>query len=121
MDVDFFLSRWSFVSREQETVRRSKHGEKAGRALEMVALLGSQGDAEIELESSPEGAICGREDKERCPSTQGQTSCAARSSTHNEGDTKYSRRGVPSGRQGESITRDEQGRVAVSWFSAGFL
>eukprot|EP00064_Thunnus_orientalis_P010811 superscaffoldBa00001501_g10838 len=62
------LQRWPFVSREQETVRRREHGEEAGRALMMVALLlGSEGDTDIELESSPEGVICGRKDSERCP------------------------------------------------------
>lgn len=97
------------MSREQESVRRER-GEKA----EIALFLGSQGDTEIELECSPQETICGMKDKERWPPTQGQTSCAARSSTHNMGNTKFLRRGVPSGRQGESISRHEQGGLAVS-------
>lgn len=110
------------MSREQERVRKWEHGGNAGRALEtVVLLLGSEGDTEIEieLESSPEDVICGRKDRERRPATHGQTSCAAWSNTRGEGDTRSTSRGVPSGRQGEPISRDDEGRVAVSWFSAG--
>lgn len=101
--VDFFLFR--FVSREHEIVRKVESGEETGRAVGTVALLlGSDGDIEIELESSPEGFICGRKDRER----------------YLQGDTKSTRRGVPCGRQGEPNSGDKAAKLAVS-FSPGCL
>lgn len=94
------------MSRENDKVRKWELGEETGRAVGTVALLlGSEGDTEIELESSPEGVICGRKDRERYP----------------QGDTTSTRRGVPSGRQGEPNSGDKAGGLAVSWFSPGRL
>ena len=74
----FFLFRWPHVSGENEKVRKWEPGEETGRAVGTDALLlGSEGDTEIELESSPEGVISGRKDRERYLLTQGQSSCAA--------------------------------------------
>lgn len=92
-------------------MRKREPEEKTGRAVGTV-VLGSQGDTDIELESSPEEVICGRKDGERC--TQGQTSCAAWSSTFSQGNTKSTRRGVPSGRQGEPSSEEKAGGLAVS-------
>lgn len=101
-DVNFFLFRWPFVSRESVKVIEWESGEETGRAVGTFALfLDSEGNTELELESSPEAINCGREDKERYP----------------QGDTKSTRRGAPSGRQGESNSGDKAGGLAVSWFS----
>ncbi|XP_078116261.1 sister chromatid cohesion protein PDS5 homolog A isoform X1 [Sander vitreus] len=89
------LQRWSYVSTEKEKERKWEPEEETGRAVGTVALLlGSEGETEIELESSPEGVICGRNDREGYPLKQGQSSCAAWSDTSSQGDTKSTRRGV---------------------------
>lgn len=96
------------MSRENEKGRKWESGEETGRAVGTVALLlGSEGDTEIELESSPEDVICGRRDRERYPLAQGQTSRVAWSNAYSQGDTKSTRREVPSGRQGEPNSGDE--------------
>lgn len=88
------------MSRENDNVKKWELGEETGRTVGTVALLlGSEGDTEIELESSPEGVICGRKDREGYP----------------QGDTKCTRRGVPSGRQAEPKGGDEAGGLAVSF------
>lgn len=103
------------MSQEIAKVRKWEPGEKTGRAVGTVALLlGSEGDSEIELESSPEGVVCGRKDSERDPITQGPTSCAAWSNAYSQGDSKSTSRGVPSHRQGEPNLGDKAGGVAVS-------
>ncbi|KAK1885947.1 Sister chromatid cohesion protein PDS5 like A [Dissostichus eleginoides] len=92
------LQRWLFVSRDNEKVRKWESGEETGRAVGLVApFLGSEGDAEIEMESSPDI----RKERERHPPTKEQNSQADGSDLYNQGETKSSRRGVPSGRQGE--------------------
>ena len=100
------------MSRENEKVRKLEPGAETGRAVGSVALLllGSEGDTEIELESSPEGIICGRKDRERDPLTQGKSSSAAWYHTDSQGDAKSARR------QGEP-----HGGLAVSWFSPGYF
>ncbi|XP_049901418.1 uncharacterized protein LOC126390939 [Epinephelus moara] len=82
------------LQRENERVRKWEPGEETGRAAgTVVVLLGSEGDTEIELESSPEGVICGRRVRESNPLTQRQSSFAAWSNTHSQGDTKSTRTG----------------------------
>lgn len=121
-DVNLFLFRWPFASRKNEKGRKWESGEETGRAVGTVALLlGSEGDTEIELESSPEDVICGRKDRERCPLTQGQISHTAWSNACSQGDTRSTRRGVPSGRQGEPNSGDQADRLVVSWSSPGCL
>lgn len=113
-NVSFYLGRWPFLSRELEKVRKREPEEETGRAVGTDALLlGSQGNTEIELESSPEDVICGRKD--------GETSCAARCSTCSQGNTTSARRGVPPGRQGEPSSEEQAGGLAVSWFSPRFI
>lgn len=51
--------------REHEKMKKWVPGEETGRAVGTVTLLlGSDGDIEIELESSPKGFIWGRKDRE---------------------------------------------------------
>lgn len=89
------------MGRENEKVRKEESAEGTGRAIGKAALLlGSEGDTEIELQSSPE-VICGGKDRER----------------YRQGDTKSKRRGIPSGRQGEPNSGGEAVGLAVSWFS----
>lgn len=117
-------SRGSFVSRDNERVSRRWRdpGEETGRAAGTVALLlGSEGDIEIELESSPEGGLCGRTERERRPLNHGQTSCAAKANTNSEGDTKSMWRRVSFGRQGELNSAERAAGLAVSWLSPGCL
>ncbi|TKS68147.1 Sister chromatid cohesion protein PDS5 -like protein A [Collichthys lucidus] len=62
------LQRWPFVSRESVKVIEWQSAEETGRAVGTFALfLDSEGNTEIELESSPEAINCGREHKERYP------------------------------------------------------
>lgn len=93
------------MRRESEKVRKWESGEEAGRVVRRVALLGSEGNTEIELESSPEYAIWGLRDRETYP----------------QGDTKSTRKGIPSDRQGKPNSGDKAGGLAVSWFSPGYL
>nr|XP_046269621.1 sister chromatid cohesion protein PDS5 homolog A isoform X2 [Scatophagus argus] len=92
------LQRWQIVSRENQKVRKSEYGEQTGKAVGIGALLlGSDGDIEMELESSPEAVICGRKDREKY--LQGGTICT--------------RRALPSGRQGERKSGDEAEKLTV--------
>lgn len=120
-DVNFFfLFGWPFVSRENERVRKWEPGEETGRAAgTVVVLLGSEGDTEIELESSPEGVICGRKVRESNPLTQRQSSFAAWSNTHSQGDTKSTRRGGTKEEIPPWQTTRAQHELAVSWFNPG--
>lgn len=86
-------------------MRQGEPEEDTGGAVGTAA-LGSQGDTDIELESSPEEVICGRKEGDRY-------SCAAWSSTFSQGKAKSTMRGVPSGRQGEPSC-DKAGRLTVS-------
>ncbi|XP_035029819.1 sister chromatid cohesion protein PDS5 homolog A isoform X1 [Hippoglossus stenolepis] len=90
-------SRWPFVSSESEKVRKREPGKDTGRAAvgTVAHLLGSEGDTEMEPESSPEGVTCDRKNIERCPLTQEQTSGAARSNKDNQGDARFPSRGEP--------------------------
>lgn len=89
------------MSREQEIVRQLKSGDETGRHLGRVALLlGSNGGIEIEPESSPEGFICGRMDRE----------------TNLQGRTKSASRGAPFARQGEPNSGGKADKLAVSLF-----
>jgi len=86
--------------------------EKTGRSVGTGALLlGSEGETEteLELESSPEGALCGRKDVERHSLTRGQSSRSASSNACSQGETKSARKGA--GRTNSGL--------AVSWFSPG--
>ncbi|KAF0037430.1 hypothetical protein F2P81_010304 [Scophthalmus maximus] len=50
------LQRWPFVTKERDKERKREPAEDTGRAVgTVVLLLGSEGDTEIELESSSEG------------------------------------------------------------------
>ena len=98
------------MSRDNEKVRKWESGEETGRAVGLVAPF--LGNAEIEMESSPEI----RKERERHPPTKEQNSQADGSDLYNQGETKSSRRGVPSGRQGEP-----KSVLVVSWFSSGCL
>lgn len=89
------------VGKDRERKRES--GEEAGRAVGTGALLlGSKGDTEIELQSSPEGRLSGRTEAGRCPSPPRPTRVA---------------RERPSPR-GEALPLEGSG-LAVSWFGPG--
>lgn len=101
------------MSRQTEKVRKGKAEEESARGVGTVALLlGSEGDTEIELKSSPEDVICRMKDAERC--IQGQMSCAPRYSTYSQRENQSTRRGVPSGRQGENNSEENACGLAVS-------
>lgn len=74
--------------------------------------LGSEGDSEIELESSPEAVISDWKNRDRNPLIQGHGGRTVSPATCSRGDTKSARRG----RQGESISGRKAGGQAVSWF-----
>ncbi|XP_034543252.1 sister chromatid cohesion protein PDS5 homolog A isoform X4 [Notolabrus celidotus] len=89
------LQRWPFKSKKMEKERPE---EETGRAVGSLALLlGSEGETEIELESSPEGVTCGREESERS----------------SQGDTKSTSREDPSGWQGETNCGERTDRLVV--------
>lgn len=82
-------------------MRQLKPGDETERHLGRVALLlGSSGDTEIEPESSPEGFIRGRMDRE----------------TSLQGRPKSTSRGAPFGRQGEPNSGGKAVKLAVSLF-----
>ncbi|XP_062243807.1 sister chromatid cohesion protein PDS5 homolog A isoform X2 [Platichthys flesus] len=110
------LQRWPFVSSESEKVRTREPGKDTGRAAvgTVAQPLGSEGDTEMEPESSPEGVTCDRKNLERCPLTQEQTSSAPSSNKDNQGDARFPSRGEPN--SGESA-----GGLAVSWFVTKYL
>lgn len=106
------------MSRENERWKWRNPGEETGRTVGTVSLLlGSEGDIEVELESSPEWAVCGSKDEETQPFTHGQTSCTAKFNTDGQGDTKSTCKRGSSGRQGGHNGAEREGGVAVSWFS----
>lgn len=106
---NLFLFRWPFLSREHEKLKRCESGEETGRAVGTVALLlVSDGDIEIEIESSPESFICGREDREN-------------RENYLQGDTKSTRKGAHFGSQGETNSGDKAVKLAVSQCSPGCL
>lgn len=114
----FPLSRRPCQSREGGKVRKRKPGEESGRTLGRVTpLLGSEGNTERELESSPECVISGRQHRGTYRLRRGQTSWATWSTMHRKGKTKSAAKGAPSGRQGEFVSGNKTGTQAVSWFS----
>lgn len=103
------------MRKAKEKVRKGKPGKEAGSTLQSVALLsGSEGNTEVDLESSPEDFIYYKKVRHSQPPTQGKTSCAAWPNSHTEGDTVSNRKKDSSKIQGKPISRDKQGGVAVS-------